>query len=35
MDQNWTLEEAVAHYQQQGAPGDLGMLVALLRVVQE
>ena len=34
MDQNWTLEEAVAHYRRQGAPGDQGMLVALLREVQ-
>lgn len=35
MTQDWTLREAIEYYQRQGAPGDQGMLVALLREVQE
>ena len=35
MTQDWTLREAVDYYRRQGAPGDQGMLVALLREVQE
>ena len=34
MRQDWTLREAVDYYRRQGAPGDQGMLVALLREVQ-
>lgn len=34
MTQDWTLREAIEYYQRQGAPGDQGMLVALLREVQ-
>ena len=30
----WNLEEAVAYYQKQGAPGDQSALVSLLREVQ-
>ncbi len=30
----WNLEEAVAYYKQQGAPGDQSALVSLLREVQ-
>ena len=35
MTQDWTLEEALAYYRRQGAPGEQGALVALLREVQE
>ena len=35
MTQDWMLREAVDYYRRQGAPGDQGMLVALLREVQE
>ena len=35
MLENWTLQEAIGYYQRQGAPGDQGMLVALLRETQE
>ena len=35
MTQDWTLEEALADYRRQGAPGEQGALVALLREVQE
>lgn len=31
----WTLEEAVSHYERQGAPGDQTALVGLLREVQQ
>ena len=31
MTQDWTLEEALAYYRRQGAPGEQGALVALLR----
>ena len=34
MTQDWTLEEALAYYRRQGAPGEQGALVALLREVQ-
>lgn len=32
---NWNLEEAVAYYQKQGAPGDQSALVSLLREIQQ
>ena len=30
----WELEEAIAHYRRQGAPGDQNALIALLREIQ-
>lgn len=32
---DWNLEEAVAYYQKQGAPGDQTVLVSLLREIQQ
>ena len=32
---DWTLEEAVAYYKSQGAPGDQLALIALLREIQQ
>ena len=32
---NWTIEEAIAYYQTQGAPADQSALISLLREVQQ
>ena len=32
---DWNLEEALAYYQKQGAPGDQTALVSLLREIQQ
>lgn len=32
---NWDLEEAIAYYKKQGAPGDQSAVIALLREVQQ
>ena len=35
MEENWNWNEILDHYRRQGAPGDQGALVSLLREVQE
>ncbi|MBE6975566.1 MAG: formate dehydrogenase, partial [Ruminococcaceae bacterium] len=32
---NWNLDEAMAYYRRQGAPGDQNMLIGLLREIQK
>lgn len=32
---SWDLEEAIAYYKRQGAPGEQGMLTALLKEIQQ